>query len=449
MTQWLKQSTSVAIQFGPFLDKTNAVDLETGLAGAMDNVTTGIRISKNGGNIIARNATVTTTTYDEMGLYVVTLDATDTGTLGTLKIIFEEAATCLPVWQDFMIVPANVWDSMFGASKLLVDLDTIKTQAVTCAAGVTINPSVGAATIQPTVTQFDARTIVSANYTVVGDLGVVQTGDSFALIGTAGAGLTNLGASANNWNTTTPPTAAAVATAVWTDTTAGDFTVGASVGLSVMNGVALGTGLTIVSVSGAVGSVATTVTADIDTIKTQAVTCAAGVTINPSVGAATIQPTVTQFDARTIVAANYTVVGDLGVVQTGDSFALIGTAGVGLTNVGASANNWSTQNAAAVYTAFGTGSNLTASGITAAAVNAEVVDCLNVDTYAEPGQETPAATNTIVKKLGYCFKNVRNKKDQDATTFQLYNDGATVVDQKATVADSGTVASKTELITGP
>ena len=40
-------------------------------------------------------------------------------------------------------------------------------------------------------------------------------------------------------------TAAQVATGVWTDTTAGDFTVASSVGKSVMNGVALGTGLTI------------------------------------------------------------------------------------------------------------------------------------------------------------------------------------------------------------
>lgn len=39
--------------------------------------------------------------------------------------------------------------------------------------------------------------------------------------------------------------AAATAIAVWTDTTAGDFTVAASVGKSIMNGVALGTGLTI------------------------------------------------------------------------------------------------------------------------------------------------------------------------------------------------------------
>lgn len=53
----------------------------------------------------------------------------------------------------------------------------------------------------------------------------------------------------------TAPTAVQVATAVWQDTTATDFTTANSVGKSVMNGVALGTGLTIASVSGAVGSV--------------------------------------------------------------------------------------------------------------------------------------------------------------------------------------------------
>lgn len=55
--------------------------------------------------------------------------------------------------------------------------------------------------------------------------------------------------------TPTNLTAAQIATGVWQDTTAGDFTTALSVGKSVMNGVALGTGLTVAAVSGAVGSV--------------------------------------------------------------------------------------------------------------------------------------------------------------------------------------------------
>ncbi len=69
-----------------------------------------------------------------------------------------------------------------GGDTLDVNLETIKTQTVTAAAGVTINPSVGAATIVPTNTQFEARSLVSADYTIVSDLGTVQTGDSYAIV---------------------------------------------------------------------------------------------------------------------------------------------------------------------------------------------------------------------------------------------------------------------------
>jgi uncharacterized membrane protein YuzA (DUF378 family) len=82
-----------------------------------------------------------------------------------------------------------------------------------------------------------------------------QTGDSFARIGALGAGLTgitNVTLAASQPGVTIPTvttvtnqlTAAQIATGVWTDTTAGDFTLAASIGKSVMNGVSLGTGLT-------------------------------------------------------------------------------------------------------------------------------------------------------------------------------------------------------------
>lgn len=45
-------------------------------------------------------------------------------------------------------------------------------------------------------------------------------------------------------------TTAAIVTGVWTDTTAGDFTTSASIGKSIMNGVSLGTGLTINAYTG-------------------------------------------------------------------------------------------------------------------------------------------------------------------------------------------------------
>ena len=82
-------------------------------------------------------------------------------------------------------------------------------------------------------------------------------------------------------------------------------------------------------------------------------------------------------------------------------------------------------------------------------VNTEVVDALNVDTYAEPVQGAPGATITLAAKINYLYKAFRNRKTQTATVWSLFNDDATTVDHKATVADDGVTASKTEVATGP
>lgn len=64
------------------------------------------------------------------------------------------------------------------------------------------------------------------------------------------AGVTHTGAVIPTVTTVTNQlTAAAIATGVWTDTVAGDFTTALSVGKSIMNGVTLGTGLTINTVT--------------------------------------------------------------------------------------------------------------------------------------------------------------------------------------------------------
>ena len=86
---------------------------------------------------------------------------------------------------------------------------------------------------------------------------------------------------------------------------------------------------------------------------------------------------------------------------------------------------------------------------TPAQVNTEVVDALNVDTYAEPGQGAPAATATLAAKINYLYKAWRNKKTQTSTTFSLFADDATTVDQKATVSDDATTATIGEIATGP
>lgn len=129
MSIWLRQSTAVTIKFGPGVDFTDNVTPETGLATAMDNASTGIRISKHEANIVDRND-ATGVVHDEIGYYDVVLDATDTDTLGPLRVIFNGPTVNLPIVQDYIVVTENTWDSFFGIGNLNVNTLNVSSGAV-------------------------------------------------------------------------------------------------------------------------------------------------------------------------------------------------------------------------------------------------------------------------------------------------------------------------------
>lgn len=114
MTEWLKQSTAVTLKLGPFVDSADAVTAETTLTIAQADV----RLSKNGGDIAQKND-ATSATHDEGGWYDVPVNTTDTNTLGRLLVSVQESGA-LPVWKEYMVVPGQVWDSLFGADALQV-----------------------------------------------------------------------------------------------------------------------------------------------------------------------------------------------------------------------------------------------------------------------------------------------------------------------------------------
>jgi hypothetical protein len=128
MTMWLKQSTAATVKLGPFVDDTDGKTAEV----ALTILQADIRLSKNGGDI-AQSNNIAGATHDELGYYDVPLDTTDTNTLGRLKVAVSESGA-LPVWADFMVVPAQVWDSLFGADKLQVHADEITAGLLTAAA---------------------------------------------------------------------------------------------------------------------------------------------------------------------------------------------------------------------------------------------------------------------------------------------------------------------------
>lgn len=113
---WLKQSTAATIVLGPFVDSGDGVTPETALTISQAD----IRLSKNGG-AFAQTNNATGATHMENGNYSVPLDTTDTGTLGRLRVAVYESGA-LPTWQDFMILPANIYDSIVaGSDNLQVD----------------------------------------------------------------------------------------------------------------------------------------------------------------------------------------------------------------------------------------------------------------------------------------------------------------------------------------
>ena len=102
------------------------------------------------------------------------------------------------------------------------------------------------------------RDAVAADFTQAGSVGLsVMNGVALGTGLTVNACTTVNGLAANviTAAATAADFGAEVSAAVWRDAVAADFTQAGSIGLSVMNGVALGTGLTVAAVSGAVGSV--------------------------------------------------------------------------------------------------------------------------------------------------------------------------------------------------
>ena len=120
----LKQSTAVTLKIGPFLDDADGNTVE----GALAITQADVRLSKNGANIAQKNEAAACT-HDELGWYNCTIDATDTNTLGRLQLFVHEAGA-LTVWHEFMVVPANTYDSLVSGS------DYLDSETAAMAAGV-------------------------------------------------------------------------------------------------------------------------------------------------------------------------------------------------------------------------------------------------------------------------------------------------------------------------
>jgi len=117
--QFLREDTDATLMVGPFLDKTDGVTAETT-----------VKLSAASAHGISRHDstdfyTIPDTrafTHRSEGMYTISLSAADVSASGRGMIFFSKASQYLPVWHEVMIVPANVFDSLFSTDKLQVDI---------------------------------------------------------------------------------------------------------------------------------------------------------------------------------------------------------------------------------------------------------------------------------------------------------------------------------------
>ena len=106
----LRQSTaSQARIVGPFVDDTDFKTLETGLTIA----STDVKLMKNGAASVNKNSGGGT--HRVNGNYSFTFDATDTDTVGELKVSISVAGALL-VEKTFWVYEEAVFDALFAAS---------------------------------------------------------------------------------------------------------------------------------------------------------------------------------------------------------------------------------------------------------------------------------------------------------------------------------------------
>ncbi len=256
MSTYLKQSTAVEVKIGPFVDNGDGFTPETTLTISQADK----RLAKNGGDWAQTNES-TSLVHEEFGWYRCLLDTTDTDTLGILILAISETGA-LPVWREFMVIPANVYDSLVAGSDTLdVQVTGIGADVITAAS--IANGAIDAATFAAgaiTATVVADGTIDAATF-AAGAINAAAIADGAIDAATFAAGAIDSAAVAAD-------IVAEIADAVWDEDATGHQTQG-TFGQTIGDSAA-DTG----TIYGAVvtGAAGTTIAADIIAIKTETAT---------------------------------------------------------------------------------------------------------------------------------------------------------------------------------
>src|SRR5690349_12465468 len=159
--RFLRTNTAVIITVGPFLDKSDGVTLETALTitnekitltadtddgsaptNILDNVTGATSGTANDLNYITGN---------DAGMMQLELSAANVNRLGRMFLSITDAANHVPVFHEFMVMPALVYDTFFASSggATFPAATLASTTNITSATGVDITKILGTAISTP------------------------------------------------------------------------------------------------------------------------------------------------------------------------------------------------------------------------------------------------------------------------------------------------------------
>ena len=439
MTTWLKQSTATDVELGPFIDSTDGATVETGLTISQADC----QLIKNGGAAAQKNDS-TSATHLAGGHYKIPLNTTDTNTLGRLRLYVNESGA-LPVWRDFMVLPANTYDSLVGGSDYL-DVSAVQ---------------IAGSAVSTTTAQIGVNVVqISADSTAADNAEAFFDGTGYAGTNNTIPTVTNVtnAVSANVTQISGDSTAADNAESFF------DGTGYAGTNNTIPTVTTTGTATAVTTVNGLAAGVITAAAIATGAIDADALAADAGTEIGTAVWATaartlTAATNVTSTGAAVPITAGGLVSADVTAISTDTTAAnnaesfFDGTGYAGTNNtiptVTAVTGNIGGNLAGSVGSVTGNvGGNVTGSVGSLAAqakadVNAEVVDALATDTYAEPGS-VPAATSSLEDKIGWLFMLARNARTTTASADKVRNDANSSDVATAALSDDGTTFTRGE-----
>lgn len=113
--QFLRQSYAGVVKMGPFVDPATGLPVTGADIDQAD-----VQLSKNQGAFAQKNEATSNAAHTAGGIFNITLDATDTGTLGSLRVMINlsaDANTPMVVVEDYMILDPIVYDMWFVANQ--------------------------------------------------------------------------------------------------------------------------------------------------------------------------------------------------------------------------------------------------------------------------------------------------------------------------------------------